>query len=460
MIEIVKENGSVTDRREIPVNLRPVGDPKGDEKIYIEDYIETFIRQIAMKDDKAKVLILYGENRQEEEMLHHYICGALLADDVVEDDKILFKDSIWSEINRKAGHFFPNLQVMGWVYIRYDLADFAQGKVQYTHNQSFRKDQNIYIEYSANEKKEQVYLVEKGNLKKQSGYFIYYDQNEDMQNYMVTIKQDEPEELKPEVDMAARKCRGIVRGRQEELKHRQTMGMLYGTSMAMLLVITIVGITLLNNYNKMQDMERVLFDISSQMAENGKGGAKDTDIMSEAGELSDEEPVSEEPEEKPAEPVGNNEAEFADANPGGEGDAPETATEENAAPAPEPVGGQIGKDVEITDAETADAEATVGETDKAVITDSLAENMTEDNVTTENTASQDEIVLHDNDEADVEPADNGAQTGQSYQIKKGDTLSKISLRFYGDESRVDEICRLNQIRDKNEIQYGVNIVLP
>ena len=455
MIEIVKENGSVTDKREIPVNLRPVGDPKGDEKIYIEDYIETFIRQIAMKDDKAKVLILYGENRQEEEMLHHYICGALLADDVVEDDKILFKDSIWSEINRKAGHFFPNLQVMGWVYIRYDLADFAQGRVQYTHNQSFRKDQNIYIEYSANEKKEQVYLVEKGNLKKQSGYFIYYDQNEDMQNYMVTIKQDEPEELKPEVDMAARKCRGIVRGRQEELKHRQTMGMLYGTSMAMLLVITIVGITLLNNYNKMQDMERVLFDISSQMAENGKGGAKDTDIMSEAGELSDEEPVYKEPEEKPAEPVGNDEAEFADANLGGEGDAPETATNENAAAAPEPVGGQTGTATEATA-----AEATAGETDKAVITDSQAENMTADNATTENTASQDEIVLHDNDEADVEPADNSAQTGQSYQIEKGDTLSKISLRFYGDESRVDEICRLNQIRDKNEIQYGVNIVLP
>ena len=172
--------------------------------------------------------------------------------------------------------------------------------------------------------------------------------------------------------------------------------------------------------------------------------------MSEAGELSDEEPVYEEPEEKPAEPVGNDEAEFADANPGGEGDAPETVTDENAAAAPEPVGGQTG---------TA-AEATAGETDKAVITDSQAENMTADNATTENTASQDEIVLHDNDEADVEPADNSAQTGQSYQIEKGDTLSKISLRFYGDESRVDEICRLNQIRDKNEIQYGVNIVLP
>ena len=437
MIEIVRENGSVADKREIPVNLRPVGDPKGNEKIYIEDYIETFIKQIAMKDDKAKVLILYGENRQEEEMLHHYVCGALLADDVVEDDKILFKDSIWSEINRKAGHFFPNLQVMGWVYIRYDLADFAQGRVQYTHNQSFRKDQNIYIEYYENEKKEQVYLVEKGNLKKQSGYFIYYDQNEDMQNYMVTMKQDEPEELKPEVDMAARKCRGIVRGRQEELKHRQTMGMLYGTSMAMLLVITIVGVTLLNNYNKMQDMERVLFDISSQMAENGQGGAKDTDISAD-----------EEPEENPAEPIGDGEAEFADANSDGEGDALDVDV--NAV-----------SDSENADSQTeTDAETAAAKTDKEVKTDAPAENTTVDNATTGDAASQDEIVLHDNDETDIELADNSAQTGQSYQIEKGDTLSKISLRFYGDESHVDEICRLNQIQNKNEIQYGVNIVLP
>ena len=66
MIEIVKENGNVVDKREIPANLRPVGDPKGNEKVYIEDYIETFIRQIAVKDDSPKVLILYGENRQDD----------------------------------------------------------------------------------------------------------------------------------------------------------------------------------------------------------------------------------------------------------------------------------------------------------------------------------------------------------------------------------------------------------
>ena len=248
--------------------------------------------------------------------------------------------------------------------------------------------------------------------------------------------------------MAARKCRGIVRGRQEELKHRQTMGMLYGTSMAMLLVITIVGVTLLNNYNKMQDMERVLFDISSQMAENGQGGAKDTDIMSDAGELSDEQSADEEPEENPAEPIGDGEAEFADANSDGEGDALDVDV--NAV-----------SDSENADSQTeTDAETAAAKTDKEVKTDAPAENTTVDNATTGDAASQDEIVLHDNDETDIELADNSAHTGQSYQIEKGDTLSKISLRFYGDESHVDEICRLNQIQNKNEIQYGVNIVLP
>ena len=47
-----------------------------------------------------------------------------------------------------------------------------------------------------------------------------------------------------------------------------------------------------------------------------------------------------------------------------------------------------------------------------------------------------------------------------YCIEKGDTLAKISTKFYGDESMIDKICQANNIADKNTIQYGVNIVLP
>lgn len=47
-----------------------------------------------------------------------------------------------------------------------------------------------------------------------------------------------------------------------------------------------------------------------------------------------------------------------------------------------------------------------------------------------------------------------------YQIEKGDTLYKISIKLYGDTSKVDEICELNQITDPDNIKYGQKILLP
>ena len=472
MIEIVKENGNVVDKREIPANLRPVGDPKGNEKVYIEDYIETFVRQIAVKDDSPKVLILYGENRQEDEMLHHYVCGAILAEEILTDEKMIFRDSIWKDINWKAEHFFPNLQVVGWAYIRYDLAEFAQGKVQYTHNRCFRKDQNVYLEYSAVEKKEEVFLVKNEIMEKQSGHFIYYERNEQMQNYMVTMKQDEPEEIKPEVDLAAKKCRGIVREKKEELKHKQTMGMLYGTSMAMLLVITIVGVTLLNNYNKMQDMEKVLSNISDQMAENNRNDLEETNaisdmVLADKDALSQENLLTENTEGEEADEVVDE-----DVN-GEELTLTNSSTEVSAEDADKT---KISNDINNA-SETNEEQTTVS--DSANVSSQKNIDETVDNSTDNSSekvvlqTSDEEVLISNDDSVEIseqenidttlaDPQETLEQSAQNktYRIEKGDTLSKISLKFYGDEYHIDEICSLNQISDKNEIRYGVNIVLP
>lgn len=480
MIEIVKENGNVADKREIPANLRPVGDPKGNEKVYIEDYIETFIKQIVVKDDSPKVLILYGENRQEDEMLHHYVCGAILTEDILTDEKTIFRDSTWKDVNWKAEHFFPNLQVVGWAYIRYDLADFAQGKVQYTHNRCFRKDQNVYLEYSAVEKKEEVFLVKNEVMEKQSGHFIYYERNEPMQNYMVTMKQDEPEEIKPEVDLAAKKCRGIVRGKKEELKHKQTMGMLYGTSMAMLLVITIVGVTLLNNYNKMQDMEKVLFDISNQMTQSNQSNLEETGTISDSVLATDKDALSQEEllaENTEGLEVDDTVDSIADENADGDANSfsdlqneelalADSATDVSAGTADKTKAANGTNNASETQTAAPDSANSASQKSADEMADSATEKVVlrpgENEVLISN---DDSIEITEQEIADATLEDSQKTSEQTiqnktYQIEKGDTLSKISLKFYGDEYHIDEICRLNQISDKNEIRYGVNIVLP
>lgn len=433
MIEIVKENGvpveKIINKRETPINLKAVGDPEGNEKIYMEDYVDTFIKQIAGKDDDPKVLILYGETKKEEDQTTHFVYGAVLAEEIAADEKTVFEYTIWKDVNKNAAHFFPNTQIMGWVYIRYDLADFAGEKVMHTHKQFFRSDQKVYIEYSAVDKKECVFLVSDGKLEKQSGHYIYYESNEAMQNYMVTIKQEEPEEVKPEVDRAAKKSRAIVREKKEEIKHRQTMGMLYGSSMAMLLVVTIVGVTLLNNYNKMQSMEKVLNDISDQMSDEGSGELILTEnenlyaANTDSGEIN-----------KPEAMIADFDTETTE-----EETSPERETELSKPPENESV---TESDLAVTETDEQPGLLETGNEEKVVLTNEEEESIMSVDTEMVDNASLDEEV------PDI------------YMIQKGDTLSQISIRFYGNENKVDQICELNNIPDKNTIKYGINIVLP
>lgn len=457
MIEIVKENGNVASKRENPVNVRPIGDPKGNEKVYVEDYIETFIRQVANKDDYPKVLILYGETKTEDEYTRHYVCGAVLADELFGDEKTVFGDSIWKEVNKKAGRFFQHLQVMGWAYIRNDIADLPKGKIQYTHNCCFRKDQKVFLEYSPMEKKEQVFLVKDGRLERQSGHFIYYERNEPMQNYMITMKQEEAEELRPEVDQAAKKCRGIVREKKEEIKHKQTLGMLYGTSMAMLLVVTIVGVTLLNNYNKMQDMEVLLHDISNQMAQDAQD---EEDALMELYGVASKIPSAETDltkkelqeiengiSDKSAESITIDENESETKELDSEKKEEETERTDETK--------ETGEERETEITETPENPTKAEETGKELAAES---SNSDDNEDVPELVDNTELVIDEGIElADISQS---LDSQNSYLIEKGDTLSKISIRFYGDESRVEQICRLNEIADKNAIQYGVNILLP
>jgi nucleoid-associated protein YgaU len=51
-------------------------------------------------------------------------------------------------------------------------------------------------------------------------------------------------------------------------------------------------------------------------------------------------------------------------------------------------------------------------------------------------------------------------TSQKYLIKKGDSLLRILRNYYGDDSRLAEICDVNGIVDPNNIQVGQTILLP
>lgn len=51
---------------------------------------------------------------------------------------------------------------------------------------------------------------------------------------------------------------------------------------------------------------------------------------------------------------------------------------------------------------------------------------------------------------------------EKYTVKEGDTLDKIAYRFYGkyDPDKIDEIMKLNNIKDATTIQIGQVLIIP
>ena len=126
-------------------------------------------------------------------------------------------------------------------------------------------------------------------------------------------------------------------------------------------------------------------------------------------------------------------------------------------------------DGEVTDNRTADSVMPDSVMPDSVMSDSV----TTDSVTTDSVMADGQNAVTTDADAESSAVRQSASASdsfpqvqealahpESYQVQKGDSLIAISRRFYGTDEKVIEICRLNNIKDPNQIQPGQNILLP
>ena len=131
-------------------------------------------------------------------------------------------------------------------------------------------------------------------------------------------------------------------------------------------------------------------------------------------------------------------------------------------------------DGEVTDNRTADNVMSDSVMPDSVMPDSImSDSVTTDSVTTDSVMADGQNAVTTDADAESSTARQSASASdsfpqvqealarpESYQVQKGDSLIAISRRFYGTDEKVIEICRLNNIKDPNQIQPGQNILLP
>ena len=408
----------------IPKNVMQIGTGSPNVKLYMEDYVHTFLERCQGKE----TCLAFGQQEEKDGIRYYLIYG-------VEKE-----------------------------------TDFRRGNFPY-----FQKLERI----GKIEKKEAAvrFWTVRGEEIQIGGYFIFYEQNEEMQAYMIAEReQSRPADVEEErvmeainarrekrkAEAAADAARGITASRASApntASGRKTvlsrLGALkaaaptlnaasrktaFGTAYqarlgstgalfpklcrigCLVLLLVLVG-TALTSVNQYPDMKAV----SALLAGAVRNTKNETENTSPG--LIVEETVGWNSSDEMAQSAALDEATQADDATGAANTAMDDEVTDNRT-AGNVMTDNVTADIATADRATADSQNAVATDADAAASDSFPQVQ--------------EALAHP----------------ESYQVQKGDSLIAISRRFYGTDEKVIEICRLNNIKDPNQIQPGQNILLP
>lgn len=385
---------------QFPKNVRQIGNVSDNPKVYIEDYVDTFLNQLC---DKAKEepqgAFLVGEIRKVDEQDCVFIHGAVQISGLeIKGAEIAVPEEAEKELLEQCKEYFGEAQSVGWFVSAPGLPLSLDSSMLHIHEKFIPKENSIFVLKDPLEKEEIYYSYKFKELLELGGHYIYYEKNPAMQNYMIAVRKQigvTPSEVVE--DRAAKDFRSIVRERMENESQKSNGRFVYAVSTFLVLVVLIIGVTTINNYDKMQSVQTSIENIAKTVSTQ-----------------------SQEPETQ--ETSGSVVAEGK----------PETAGTAEA---------QKGEEEDIPPAETADAdEPDTGQKEEA-----------------KEEAKEEQPAADVPGPSKSEGSDDPEET---YLVQKGDTLAKISKKAYGDTSHVDDICRMNGLKDGNLIYIGQKLLLP
>ena len=391
--------------RQIPKNVRQIGNVSDSPKIYVEDYVDTFFAQLSEKSEKSKAPIgafLVGDIQSGGDEDYVYIYGAIQMHDLkMSGNEYVIDEDTWKHAYEDCKQFFEDGEMLGWFVAHPGVPLTPDSSAIKLHKKSFPKKNTVFIMKDPVEKDETYFVHKMNDLMEIGGHYTYYEKNPCMQNYMIASRKKNGA-VSPETveDRAAQDFRDLVRKRGERQKRRKAGGLMYAASACLVLVLIIMGVSMVNSFDRMKSVQSkldALADTSGSVETRETSGSV-TAVTSEeqTGDGQDEE---------------------------GNGDEQSVSDQSSGGQETDEQSGQAGDEQNPNEQKSNDqADQTVsGQTSS-------------------------------------DSSDNGSNG--VYVVEEGDTLAIISRKMYGDVNHVDAICRMNGITDGNLIYVGQKLLLP
>lgn len=406
--------------RQLPKNVRQIGNVSDSPKIYVEDYVDTFFAQLCEKCEKAGKgpmgAFLVGDIQPGEDEEYVYIYGAIQMHDLkLSGSEYVIDENTWKRAYEDCKQYFEEGEMLGWFVAHPGVPLIPEASTVKLHKKSFPKKNTVFIMKDPVEKDETYYVHKMNDLMEIGGHYTYYEKNPCMQNYMIsTRKKNGVFPTETVEDRAAKDFRDMVRKRGERQKSRRAGGLMYAVSACLVLVLIVMGVSMINSFDRMKSVQSTLDTLAgtTDTVETQETSGSVTAVTEEQtgdGQAGEEQKA------------GSDDTKEDSDNPGADGTV---AAGDNGTGQDADAG--AGDSAGPESSETPGSDAAAGGT-----ADGQALTVTE-----------------------------GNGSDGVYIVEEGDTLAIISRKMYGDVTHVDAICKMNGITDGNLIYVGQKLLLP
>ncbi len=289
-------------RKQLPKNVRQIGNVSDSSKIYVEDYVDTFFNQLCDKAGQTPIgAFLVGEVVKEKDEDYIYVYGALRMKHIdVKGKEVQINENTWKRACEQCKEYFGDAAILGWfLAVPGQALEISQSMTK-LHQKYFPKEKTLFIMKDSETKEEKYFLHKFRELLEWGGHYIYYEKNTEMQNYMIdTRKRNGVTPSEAVEDRATTNFRNVIRERMEQNEQKQHSRFLYVASTFLVLVVFVIGVTMMNNYDKMTGVQETLNAISDTVLNKEPEQKEPEETLPIEDETKEDELITDQPDEEP-----------------------------------------------------------------------------------------------------------------------------------------------------------------
>ena len=373
-----------------PKNKRVIDDPPQEMRVYLEDYVNTYL----CGEDRSCGAILTGRSQFENGGFVVYITGAIECPNLTwEQEELGITTRMWNSIYQELRVSFEKQEIVGWYMpMPEDSGREQMEKIRKVQEKHFSGADMVFFFHNRKEGDQRFYVRREGKLTRLGGFYIFYERNPQMREYIMMKREEKQleDDLRSEqlgqdrVVMRYREYMNSQNNRDKRKKYESrtkvNLGLAYGICVLALVGMLVLSLGIAAGYQQVAIMDEKMTSLGETLG---------VELEEESGH--------------------------------------------------QDVGAVLAKD-------------------RFEEEDSSDEDKGDDD--TGEDADGDETDDSDPDQPGSEEEEEDSDGEEYYIVQKGDNLAGISRKLYDTDSKIDEICELNNIDDPDEIYVGQKLLLP